>query len=198
MQQLDGTNAKVGKVSKVRTLKAWSVMGVLSILGGLAFLALDVGAAPVVPVESGTGAENGRNVATVNLPGAAGITQFSARSFSFGGERPEPTAGGGAARLAPRLLTIVKPIDSNTPAFFNLATGGNNINTITLTVPATGISAAATYTFTNSSVIADNHSDKGRPTSSQELEEVSFTYRRLQVQVGNVVRCFDFGTATAC
>jgi type VI protein secretion system component Hcp len=131
------------------------------------------------------------------MPGTSGITPFSVRSFSFGGDRPEPVGGTGAGRFAPRLLTLVKPIDSNTPAFFALATNGTIVNTISVTVPATGISAA-TYTFTGSSVISDNHSDKGRSASGQELQEVSFSYRRLQVQVGNVSRCFDFGSATAC
>lgn len=200
MSGSDRATTRFGQVSsgQVRGSQVRSALGVLSVLGGLALVSLDVGAAPVTPVESGTGAENGRNVATVTIAGVAGMSPFSVRSFSLGGDRPEPTGGTGAARFIPRLLTLVKPLDTNTPAFFGLATGGNNINTITLSVPATGISAAATYTFSNALVIADNASDKGRPTSAQGLEEVSFSYRRLQVQVGNVTRCFDFASATGC
>lgn len=193
MKSLEGT----GWVGKYRARGVWSLLGGLALLGALGLVALDTGAAPVAPVESGAGAENGRNVATVNLPGIAGITPFSVRSFSLGGERPESTAGS-LGRFIPKLLTLVKPIDGNTPALFALATGGNNINTLTITVPAAGVSAAITYTLSGLVVIGDSHSDKGRATSGQSLEEVSFTYRRLQMQVGNVVRCFDFGNSTSC
>lgn len=195
---MSGIDTATTKVGKVRGRRLWPALGMLSVLGGAALVALDAGAAPVTPVESGTGAENGRNVATVTIAGVAGISPFAVRSFSVGGDRPEPTSGAGAGRFIPRLFTLVKPIDTNTPAFFGLATSGSNINTITLSVPATGISAAATYTFSNALVIADNTSDKGRTTSAQGLEEVSFSYRRLQVQVGNVTRCFDFASGTSC
>lgn len=114
---------------------AWGRVGVIVLAAGL-MTTLHAGAAQVVPVESGTGAENARNTAQLTVAGITG--NINLRSFSLGAERAETTPGTPTGRLAPKLLTIVKGTDTNTPRLFSLAATGRSITTVTLVSAAAG------------------------------------------------------------
>lgn len=164
----------------------------------LGLMTLTAGATQVEPVESGSGAENARNTAQLTVAGISG--NINLRSFSLGNERAETAVGAPTAKFAPKLLTIVKGTDANTPRLFNFAATGRNLATVTLVSAAAGISQAVTYTFSNASILAHRVSDRGRPTDGQPLEEVTFTYSRVQISAGSpvVTSCFDFVQNASC
>ena len=191
-------SSRSGNHRAVRAIPAgaWARLSVVVLAGGV-MTTLHAGATQVEPVESGTGAENARNTAQLTVASISG--NINLRSFSLGGERAETTG----ARLTPKLLTIVKGTDSNTPRFFGLAATGQRITTMTLVSTAAGISQSVTYTFGNATIVAHRVSDRGRPTDAQALEEVTFSYTRLSISTAapgapTVTSCFDFASNTNC
>jgi type VI secretion system Hcp family effector len=150
-------------------------------------------------VPSGSGADNARVIGTLSVQGLS-ANAFPVRSYAWAAQTPMDASGGGATgRTQWTDITVTRLVDAVSPQILLGIARGSRYTNATLTIYRAGSTSEvlARYSFTDLQITSHAASDLGR-SNGAPIESVSFTWRRITVQVGNTQVCYDRSTSTSC
>jgi type VI protein secretion system component Hcp len=176
--------------------RAWAGLALAVTLVTASLRPSPAAAAVFVPyVDSGGSGMNNRNVGRITIANFNSGNAINVRSFRWG----ITSAGNPAAKPQFSDLSVVKVVDSVSPATMAAATTAQRFATVTLEVFTPGTTTVfATYTVENAVFTGLVNADAGRTSGGQPLEEMSLSFTRITVNVNGVSRCWNLPTGTQC
>jgi type VI protein secretion system component Hcp len=132
-------------------------------------------------------------VATVTIPATFGSLPVAAWSWGVANSGTSGAgSGGGAGKASIQDLSITRLVDSQSPLFFRVAARGEHLPAVAL------VDGPTTVMLTD--VLITGYATEDRPPGNNgtRIENITFSFARIEYSVNGVTSCFNFTTNTSC
>jgi type VI secretion system Hcp family effector len=118
-------------------------------------------------------------------------------SFQWNLTNPfDPASGGGAGKLQVGAFTIIKAVDAASPKLTQALATSEVLPRIEINVLSAGGDTLESFRFTDAVLTSSTQSETGA-VGDQPLEQLSFTFRRVDETVGSTTTTINTATGTA-
>jgi type VI secretion system secreted protein Hcp len=134
----------------------------------------------------------GQPVGSIQIDGVAGgAIPIYGFAFNVTNTSTASGSGGGAGKATLSDIQVIRTPDSLSPSLFRFGVLGQHLPTVRVTVFGSGKTAPdAVYVLSDATV--------DRLANSDDVEELSFGFRKIEVAAGGTTFCFDVATNSAC
>ena len=131
-------------------------------------------------------------VGTLMIPSAFEALPVAAWSWGASNSGSAGGGGGGGGKAIIQDLSITRFVDAQSPLFFKVAARGEHLPNVAL------VDGPTTVVLTD--VLITGYSTEDRPPGNNgtRIENITFSFARVDYSVNGVTSCFNFTTNTSC